>query len=120
VFLNEEKRFVLSSYTLAELLVIIILLWIATHSEFVTHAEFITIADAFSDALGIHLSEESEGRHTRKEIWEATLATFFFKAIFGLSFLPAVLIFPLSLAAIINVIYGLSLLSILSYFLAKW
>jgi hypothetical protein len=27
---------------LAELLVIIILLWIATHSEFVTHAEFIT------------------------------------------------------------------------------
>jgi hypothetical protein len=80
----------------------------------------IAIADAFSDALGIHLSEESEGKHTRKEIWEASLATFFFKAIFGLSFLPAVLIFPLSLAAVINVAYGLSLLSLLSYFLAKW
>jgi cytochrome c biogenesis protein CcdA len=46
----------------------------------------IAIADAFSDALGIHLSEESESKHTRKEIWEATLATFFFKAMFGLSF----------------------------------
>jgi hypothetical protein len=34
--------------------------------------------------------------------------------------LSAVLIFTLSLAAIINVVYGISLLSILSYFLAKW
>ena len=65
------------------------------------------------------MSEESEGKHTRKEIWEASLATFFFKAIFGLSFLPAVLIFPFSLAAVINATYGLSLLSLLSCFLAK-
>ena len=28
----------------------------------------IAIADAFSDALGIHISEESENRHTAKEI----------------------------------------------------
>jgi len=34
--------------------------------------------------------------------------------------LPAVLIFPLSLAAILNIAYGLSILSILSFFLAKW
>ena len=39
----------------------------------------IAIADAFSDALGIHISEESEGRHTHKQIWAATLATFFFE-----------------------------------------
>jgi VIT1/CCC1 family predicted Fe2+/Mn2+ transporter len=80
----------------------------------------IAIADAFSDALGIHLSEESEGKHTRKEIWEASLVTFIFKFIFGLSFLPAILIFPLSLASIVNIFYGLFLLSIFSYFLAKW
>jgi len=29
----------------------------------------IAIADAFSDALGIHVSEESENRHTHREIW---------------------------------------------------
>jgi len=28
----------------------------------------IAIADAFSDALGIHLSEESEGKHAKREI----------------------------------------------------
>jgi len=36
----------------------------------------IVIADAFSDALGIHVSEEAENAHTSKEIWESTIATF--------------------------------------------
>ena len=40
------------------------------------------IADAFSDALGIHTSEESENKHTRKEIWESTISTFLSKFIF--------------------------------------
>jgi len=31
----------------------------------------IAIADAFSDALGIHMSEESENRHTTRETWES-------------------------------------------------
>ncbi|MBW2566218.1 MAG: VIT1/CCC1 transporter family protein, partial [Deltaproteobacteria bacterium] len=35
----------------------------------------IAIADAFSDAVGMHISEESENRHTEKEIWESTLST---------------------------------------------
>jgi len=43
----------------------------------------IAIADAFSDALGIHISEESENKHATVEIWEATLATFFAKFIFA-------------------------------------
>jgi len=41
----------------------------------------IAIADAFSDALGIHVSEESENVHTTKEIWGATAATFLAKAL---------------------------------------
>ena len=43
----------------------------------------IAIADAFSDALGIHISEESENRHSGKEIWEATMSTFLSKFIFA-------------------------------------
>ena len=49
----------------------------------------IAIADAFSDALGIHVSEESEGKHSQKEIWESTLSTFLFKFIFASIFIIA-------------------------------
>ena len=36
----------------------------------------IAIADSFSDALGIHISEESENIHSSKEIWISTFSTF--------------------------------------------
>jgi len=36
----------------------------------------IAIADAFSDSLGIHISEESSHRNGHKAVWEATIATF--------------------------------------------
>jgi len=34
----------------------------------------IAVADAFSDAVGIHIAEESENRHSEREIWESTTA----------------------------------------------
>ena len=46
----------------------------------------IAIADAFSDAMGIHVSKESENRHSNKEVWEATIATFGAKLLFALTF----------------------------------
>jgi len=79
----------------------------------------IAIADSLSDATGIHLSEESENKHTRKEIWESTLSTFFTKFIFALTFIIPILLFQLSTAIIISIIWGLSLLSLFSYHLAK-
>ncbi|MCK5593807.1 MAG: hypothetical protein KAI18_01045 [Candidatus Aenigmarchaeota archaeon] len=78
----------------------------------------IAIADAFSDALGIHISKESENHHTQKEIWEATLSTFLSKFLFALTFLIPLLIFDLLTAIIVSVIYGLSLLAILSYIIS--
>ncbi|MFA6992271.1 MAG: hypothetical protein WC269_03255, partial [Candidatus Gracilibacteria bacterium] len=47
----------------------------------------IAIADSFSDALGVHISEESEGKNTVKQIWEATAFTFLAKLVFSSSFL---------------------------------
>ena len=79
----------------------------------------IAIADAFSDALGIHISEESENKHTVKEIWESTIATFLSKFVFALTFIVPVLLFQLSTAIIISVVWGLSLLSIFSFYIAK-
>ena len=79
----------------------------------------IAIADAFSDALGIHVSEESENVHTTKQIWAATIATFLSKLVFALTFIVPVLLLPLSAAVVVSVAWGLSILAILSYFMAR-
>jgi hypothetical protein len=79
----------------------------------------IAIADAFSDALGIHVSEESENVHTTKQIWSATIATFMAKFFFALTFIVPVLLLPLLTAIIVSLIWGLCILIVLSYFVAK-
>jgi len=79
----------------------------------------IAIADAFSDALGIHISEESEDRHTPKEIWASTFSTFVAKFVFALTFVVPVVLLPLETAIIVSIIWGLSLLGIFSYYIAK-
>ena len=71
----------------------------------------IAIADSLSDAMGIHISEESEDRHTSKEIWQSTFATFGSKFVFALSFIVPVLIFKddLTTAIIVSIAWGFSL-----------
>ncbi|MBE3123159.1 MAG: hypothetical protein IMZ53_13510, partial [Thermoplasmata archaeon] len=79
----------------------------------------IAIADAFSDSLGIHISEESENAHSKKEIWESTLSTFLFKFVVASSFIIPVVLFELVTAVIVSVIWGLSLLCVLSFRIAR-
>lgn len=92
-----------------------------THSKLVILGGIITIAvaDAFSDALGIHVSEESEGKHTAREIWESTASTFLSKFFFALTFLVPIIIFELSTAMIVSVLWGLLALGFLSFVIAK-
>ena len=91
-----------------------------THSKFVVLGGILTIAiaDAFSDAMGIHISEESESKHTSKEIWESTISCFLSKLFFALIFIIPVLMFELTTAILISVILGLFILGILSFSLA--
>jgi VIT1/CCC1 family predicted Fe2+/Mn2+ transporter len=79
----------------------------------------IAIADALSDALGMHMSEESEKGSKSKEIWQSTLSTFIFKFIFALSFVVPILLFNLFTAIIISIVWGILLLTLFSYNLAK-
>ena len=79
----------------------------------------IAIADAFSDALGIHVSEESESVHTPKEIWEATGSTFISKFIVAITFVVPVMFLDLGVAIIVSITWGLALLSIFSFYLAR-
>lgn len=80
----------------------------------------IAIADALSDALGIHLSEESEGKHNACEIWESTISTFIAKFVFALTFIVPLLLFQLRTAVIASVIWGMAVLAVLSFYIAKW
>jgi len=79
----------------------------------------IAVADAFSDSLGIHVSEESENKHTEKEIWESTFSTFFFKFIFALTFIIPFLLFDLSTGVIVSIVWGMLLLGVFSFKIAK-
>ena len=93
----------------------------STHSKIVVIGGIlvIAIADALSDALGIHISEESENQHTTREIWESTGMTFFSKFVFALTFIIPILLLPLTTAIIISVIWGLALIVAFSFYLAK-
>ena len=79
----------------------------------------IAIADASSDALGIHISEESENKHTTREIWESTLSTFICKFTIALTFLVPVLLLELTSAIVVSIVWGLSILCIFSFDNAK-
>ncbi|MFC1600029.1 hypothetical protein ACFL3T_03315 [Patescibacteria group bacterium] len=79
----------------------------------------IAIADSMSDAMGIHMAEESENVHTAKEIWVSTITTFIAKLIIALTFVVPVLLFELQTAVIVSVAWGLLLIIISTYFSAK-
>ena len=79
----------------------------------------IAIADACSDALGVHIAKESEGNFTHHEVWQATFATFFFKAVFAGTFLIPVILLPLKMALVASIIWGVIILFFQSFMLAR-
>jgi len=79
----------------------------------------VAIADSFSDALAMHLSEESSLKRAEKYYLESAFATFLSKFFFTLAFIIPVVLFEIDTAVIISVAIGFVLLGILSYFAAK-
>ena len=79
----------------------------------------IALADALSDAFGMHISEESQINISERSIWEATLSTFIFKLLFALSFLVPILLFELQKAIIISILWAIMVVSFFSVHLAK-
>lgn len=91
-----------------------------SHSKIVVIGGILTIAiaDAFSDALGIHISEESEAKHSNREIWQATVSTFVSKFVISLSFIVALLTLPLEAAVAANIAWGILLLIAFNIYLS--
>jgi len=100
---------------------LIVGLYTGTHSRIAVIGGIliIAIADALSDSLGIHVSEEAENKHTGREVWESTLSTFLSKFVFAMTFLIPVLLFELQAAILVSVVWGMLLLSVLSFSIAR-
>ncbi|MDH3615083.1 MAG: hypothetical protein OEQ90_01300 [Gammaproteobacteria bacterium] len=79
----------------------------------------IAVADALSDALGIHLAEEANPNTTHNHVWSATIMTFLTKFVFSISFAVPLLLLPLASAVMVSVAWGLFVIVVLSYFLAR-
>ena len=96
-------------------------LYFGTYSRGIVLAGILTVAisDAFSDAMGIHFSEETEGVHTTKEIWIATITTFFAKFIVTMSFFFPILFFPIKLALVWNCIWSFLLVGSFTFYICR-
>jgi VIT1/CCC1 family predicted Fe2+/Mn2+ transporter len=93
-----------------------------THSRVAVIGGILTIAiaDSLSDALGMHLSEETEDKNpSTRDVWIATLSTFFSKLIFASIFIIPILTLDLDTAIMASVALGMFLLGTLSYVVAK-
>ena len=93
----------------------------STNSQFVVIGGIITIAiaDALSDAMGMHFAVESQNQHSRKEIWEATVSTFVYKFLFSSLFIIPVLFLQLQKAILMSILIGLYLIFANSLVLAR-
>ncbi|MGD0336014.1 MAG: hypothetical protein ABSB18_02780 [Candidatus Omnitrophota bacterium] len=78
----------------------------------------IALADNIADSLGIHIYQESEGLN-EKEVWFSTLTNFLARILVSLTFILLVVTLPINLAVYCSVTWGLVLLAILSYTIAK-
>lgn len=82
------------------------------------------LADGLADAAGFHIVEEAEvengrAQHTTKEVWVSTIVTFFAVGGFIFTFAIPVLLFQLETAIIFDIIWGLLLLILLNYYIAR-
>lgn len=79
----------------------------------------IAVADGMSDALGIHISKESERDLSVRQIWYATAATLVAKFVMAATFLIPVLLLPLRMAVLASIAWGVLVVAVMSYGLAR-
>jgi len=95
-------------------------LYEGTHSYLAVIGGILTIAiaDAFSDALGMHVSVESQ-LCKKGDIWGSTFSTFAAKFLVALTFAVPIFFMSLQNAVMVDVFWGMALLCTLSYMIAR-
>jgi len=79
----------------------------------------VALADAFSDALGIHITEESTSSKNKFYLWQATLSTFAFKMLFALSFVLPFLFLDYHIAITASIVWAGLVIGVFSFIIAK-
>jgi VIT1/CCC1 family predicted Fe2+/Mn2+ transporter len=92
-----------------------------SQSRFIVIGGILTIAlaDSFSDAMGMHFSQESDEKLSHKDVWKSTIFTLLSKFIFSSIFIIPVLLLSLNIAVIISVIIGLYFIFLISLIIAR-
>ncbi len=76
------------------------------------------VADNISDSLGLHIFQESDLKKP-KVVSVSTFSNFITRFAVVMIFVLIIALLPIGYAVVISSIYGISLLSVLSYFIAK-
>jgi len=79
----------------------------------------VSVADALSDALGEHISEESKNHPRAIDVRNITISTFLSKLLVGLSFVVPFILLPTNHAVVVSVIYSTLVLILLSLRISK-
>ncbi|MEK6750223.1 MAG: hypothetical protein AABY83_13645 [Pseudomonadota bacterium] len=96
-------------------------LYSGTHSKLAVMGGILTIAiaDAMSDALGMHLSEEFAAPLAARQVWLTTLVTFCAKLAMALTFALPLLLLSLDHAIWASVAWGILVVGVLSASIAR-
>lgn len=78
----------------------------------------IAIADNISDSLGIHIYQESELKEP-KVVRVSTISNFLIRFLVVIIFVLLAAFLPITYSVIVSLVYGISLLVVLSYLIAK-
>ncbi|MEI8230490.1 MAG: hypothetical protein WCG83_05155 [Candidatus Peregrinibacteria bacterium] len=84
----------------------------------ITGLLIIAVADNLSDSFSIHIYKESEGA-SRQEVLISTFGNFAVRFLIVLTFAIMVMLFTPNVALIVSSIWGLGLLALLSYLIAR-
>lgn len=98
----------------------------ATSSKLAVVAGIVVMAfaDGLSDAVSLHTAEEAEverekAKHTMREIWLTTILAFISVSGFSLTFAIPIVLLPFEIAILVAIAWGMLLLIILNFFIAK-
>ena len=77
------------------------------------------LADSFANAVGIHISQETEGKHSSKEVMMSTSLAFLATFIVTLILVVPHFFMPLQNASFVSVALGLVFITGVGYFIGK-
>lgn len=79
----------------------------------------IAVSDSLSDALGIHVAEEAENKHSPREIWESTIATAVAKFVVTATFIVPLLLLDQTAAILTCIAWGYLLIGLFSFYICR-